>query len=1051
MKKLLLILLILISTSTAYSQAGTNDSTFNSIDIGFGNGDGPNNKIMCSAQQSDGKIIIGGAFTTYNGTPINRIARLNIDGSLDMSFNVGTGANNIVKTIAIQSNGKILIGGSFTTYNGDNSQHIVRLNIDGTKDTTFVSGPGNIDNDINVIAITPDGNLAIGGKFTQYLGYGLRYFAFLYADGTVNGPAIAARADNEINAIAVQSNGKIVLGGSFTTIQNISRNKIARLNADGTLDTSFVPAGTGSNIGANNTVNAVAIQTDGKILIGGYFTSYAGNSANKITRLNSNGGKDLSFNPGSGVQFDDGTGTTDSAYTAIFSIVIKSNGNILIGGNFNRYNGNNCSNFVQLYSDGSKEQSYCFNGTSFNITGLSIVPNSTTFVEAVRTILLQNDGKTIIAGNFGSLYFHNYIARFNEGTEDFSFNTGTGASFSNNGNSALTNLQATITDIAIQPDNKSIITGRFRYYNGVAANSIARLNQDGSKDNSFDTSALNVAYNNTSQLNKKIALQNDGKVLLYCYPNLIRLNSNGSQDTSFNPTIAGYAVIYDIKVLPNGKILIGGDFTAVNGIAVKCIARLNGDGSLDTSFNALQNQLVGSLNSIQTICVFQDGRIVVGGIFNNVNRQYILDSNGGYVTTYACGTGQVNGRINDIEKFGDESHCIIVGNFTQLCNTGTNSHIFKQKSYTSPSFALPVLAQDNSFHSGVTDGNINKALIQCDNKIIILGNFTTFDGVARNGIARLNEDGTLDTTFNIGTGANTINAIVQQNDGKLIIGGAFTSYNGIGRNRVARLNNDITIGNVIPVDYNIGNITNDGTPAVCPGDSRTYTVPPVNGATSYLWSVPSNGTIITNNGNSIVVNYNQISTTAGYLTVRGINNCGGSSSTRTIEVYLPFTPTPNGTSPQTFTQGQRLSNLQVTGTNLKWYATLSDATNHINPIASSTLLVNGTTYYVTRTNVSSISCESLPLAITVTLPLGLNDLQKDKFIYYPNPVSSVVNFENNNPILKITLFNLLGQRVEEKEINSLSGQLDMSKLPSGNYLLKFKTDNGESIIKLVRK
>jgi hypothetical protein len=156
---------------------------------------------------------------------------------------------------------------------------------------------------------------------------------------------------------------------------------------------------------------------------------------------------------------------------------------------------------------------------------------------------------------------------------------------------------------------------------------------------------------------------------------------------------------------------------------------------------------------------------------------------------------------------------------------------------------------------------------------------------------------------------------------------------------------------------------------------------------------------------------------------------------------------PNGSTLQSFTQGQTLDNLQVTGTNLVWYANQSDATSYVNPIVNTTLLVNGSTYYVTQTN---NGCESSPLAITVNITLGLNDLQKDNFVYYPNPVSSVVNFGNNNTILKITLFNLLGQRVEEKEINSLSGQLDMSKLPIGNYLLIVKTDNGESTIRLVK-
>jgi uncharacterized delta-60 repeat protein len=155
--------------TVANSQDGANDSTFNPTDVGFGFGDGPNAKVICTAQQSDGKLIIGGEFTSYNGAPANYITRLNLDGTVDATFNAGTGPNNTVKTIAIQSDGKILIGGSFTNYNGANSQHILRLNTDGTKDTTFVSGPGTIDNDINVIAIAPNGNIAIGGKFLQYL------------------------------------------------------------------------------------------------------------------------------------------------------------------------------------------------------------------------------------------------------------------------------------------------------------------------------------------------------------------------------------------------------------------------------------------------------------------------------------------------------------------------------------------------------------------------------------------------------------------------------------------------------------------------------------------------------------------------------------------------------------------------------------------------------------------------------------------------------------------------------------------------------------------
>ncbi len=231
----------------------------------------------------------------------------------------------------------------------------------------------------------------------------------------------------------------------------------------------------------------------------------------------------------------------------------------------------------------------------------------------------------------------------------------------------------------------------------------------------------------------------------------------------------------------------------------------------------------------------------------------------------------------------------------------------------------------------------------------------------------------------------------------------------------------------------------------------------IGGANSYSWTTSSVGGIIGNSSssgsllNQTLTTTNTSPTSVSYTVTPTFTNnsvsCTGNGANVDI-VVNPLPTNPSGTISQNFTQGQTLSNLQVTGTNLIWYANQSDATNHVNPISNTTLLVNGSTYYVTQTN---NGCESSPLAITVTVALGLNGFSKDKFVCYPNPVNNVVNFENNNPILKITLFNLLGQRVEEKEINSLSGQLDMSKLPTGNYLLKFKTDNGESTIKLVKK
>ncbi len=215
--KLLFIIAALITgLTTTFAQPGSIDTSFNPTDIGFSFGNAANATIETISIQSDGKIMFGGGFTSYNGTGRKYIARLNADGSLDSSFNPGTGANGDVRKISIQSDGKIMIGGSFTSYNGTGRNYIARLNADGSLDASFNPGTG---------------------------------------------------ANGSVRTISIQSDGKIMIGGSFTSYNGTGRNYIARLNADGSLDASFNPG-----TGANSTVYSTSIQSNGKIIIGGQFT-----------------------------------------------------------------------------------------------------------------------------------------------------------------------------------------------------------------------------------------------------------------------------------------------------------------------------------------------------------------------------------------------------------------------------------------------------------------------------------------------------------------------------------------------------------------------------------------------------------------------------------------------------------------------------------------------------------------------------------------------------------------------------------------------------------
>ena len=270
---------------------------------------GANNSVHALAVQPDGKIVVGGDFTMLGGggtgtTARSRIARLNPDGSLDPAFNPGADAS--VLALAIQSDGKILVGGNFTTLGGGGTgttarHRIGRLLPDGSLDATFNPGANNT---VWTLAIQPDGKILVGGFFTMLGGGGTgtttrNRIGRLNADGSLD-TTFNPGASNLVYAAMLQPDGKILVGGEFTTLGGggtgtTVRNRIGRLNADGSLDADFNP-------GANNVVYTLAVQPDGKILVGGEFTGLGGGTGttarNRIGRLHSDGSLDATFNPG---------------------------------------------------------------------------------------------------------------------------------------------------------------------------------------------------------------------------------------------------------------------------------------------------------------------------------------------------------------------------------------------------------------------------------------------------------------------------------------------------------------------------------------------------------------------------------------------------------------------------------------------------------------------------------------------------------------------------------------------------------------------------------
>jgi uncharacterized delta-60 repeat protein len=573
-----------VSGATAFKIArlnsdGTLDPTF---DAGIGLEGGMALKILV---QGDGKILVGGRFTSVNGVLRNRIARLNADGSLDASFDPGLGANNGVIGMGLQSDGKIIIGGDFSSVNLVANVRIARLNTNGTLDATFVTGTGvtgafGSSVYLSDLAVQPDNKIVICGKFTSVNGSARSGIARLNADGSVDlgfAPSGVTGGSAVASGLAIQTNGSIVIGGRFTRVNGSSRTNIARLTSTGSIDGGFVnPKGTDFDI------YAVALQSDNKVLIGGQFNTVDGVARTSVARLTTTGALDGTFDPGAAPRH-----TT-------YSISVQPDGNIILG------------NLALLALDPGQ---YMIERLA--PTGLQDPTFAASAGAAVGNILasvITPDGKLVIGGDFDAIdgVSRKSVARFNpDGSLDLSFDPGSGPSGS------IESVKA----IAAQPDGKVLIGGAFTSYNGTARNRIARLNTDGSLDTDFNPG---TGFNSRVF---SISLQTDEKIIVgggFTSFNsqsgkqyLVRLNPNATLDATFAIGTGPNASVNATAIQPDGKILLGGLFSSINGTSRNGRARLLPTGVVDTNFVP-----VGvSLCDVRACAVQSDGKVWFGGYF----------------------------------------------------------------------------------------------------------------------------------------------------------------------------------------------------------------------------------------------------------------------------------------------------------------------------------------------------------------------------------------------------------------------------------------------------
>jgi uncharacterized delta-60 repeat protein len=370
-------------------------------------------RIFDIVKYSESQIYIAGAFSAYNQTVVGKIVRSFTDGRIDTSFNTGTGFDDTVYALAVQSDGKVICGGTFKSFNGISRSCIVRLNSDGSLDTTFSVGSGfaysgyDIQPVVFKIKIQSDGKIVCVGQFTSYNGSLCNSIVRLNTNGTVDTTFVTGNGfiaiynvptAGSVTGLEIQSDGKILALGTFQSYNGITKNGIVRLNTNGSLDTTFVGEFYGNPSSSLTTSTGIKILPDGKIMLLGYFYNYNNVDVPYIIRVNSNGTIDNTFNCSIGIN-------TLSRSTG--DLIVQNDGKYVLVGRFDTYNGKTVNSIVGLNTDGSINQAFnAGNGIQLDQGGSSGV---------VNRIIQFNNGSLIVAGTF--LRYNNVsvgnIARLN--------------------------------------------------------------------------------------------------------------------------------------------------------------------------------------------------------------------------------------------------------------------------------------------------------------------------------------------------------------------------------------------------------------------------------------------------------------------------------------------------------------------------------------------------------------------------------------------------------------------------------------------------------------
>lgn len=617
-----------------------------SYDPGFDAGTGFNNSVYVVLPMNDGTgdVIVGGDFTSYDGTAALGVVKLNSDGSIDGGFAVGAANQTVVRAVALANDGTgdVYVGGLFHTYGTSTLDNVVRLNSDGSVDAGFAVANGGLGGTVHEICPSPDGSgdVYFGGDFTvNHMAAGHYRIIRLNSDGSVDGgflPGLGFSSTVRSIVPAGDGSGDLYVGGEFSSYRASPVLRLIRLNSDASVDPAF---NFGSGFPLNCAVHAVAPGPGGSVYVGGDFYAYRSTGTDRLLRVLSNGDADPSFRTGAGANYDvyalaaagDGDlwaggffdfydggsskglvrvnpdGTRDpslnigggfSNYVEALAPAGDGSGDVYCGGGFYSFNGAFPNNILRLNADGSPEASFVVGGGfSSNVYALAAAVDGSGDVY-VGGIFGQHSGTTV-----------NGITRLNaNGSRDAGFATGTGV--------AGGGVRMIVP--APGPSGSLYVGGDFTSYNGAAAVRLMRVGSDGVLDGAFATGA---GFNG---MVKAVLAASDGSGDVYVAGDfttyqgapavrIIRVDASGAPVASFAPGLGFNLVVNALASAGDGSgdLYVGGQFTQYQGATARRIARLRSDGSPAPSFASG----TGFNGEVRALVTGPLGRVYVGGTF----------------------------------------------------------------------------------------------------------------------------------------------------------------------------------------------------------------------------------------------------------------------------------------------------------------------------------------------------------------------------------------------------------------------------------------------------